>query len=98
MIRSLFNIERSTTFVRHFSNVAQWNYERWHAAEVRRTVAAIRNHYFPRDLDTSRRKKRKSDPGVLLAEAIKIVLGRYKADGIKEDVIFEAKCRLAGEK
>ena len=98
MIRPLFNTKGPTVIIRHYSNVAQWNYERWHAADVRRTVAAIRNHYFPRDLDTSRRKKKKSDPGVSLAEAIRIVSGKYKVNDTKEDVIFEAKCRLAGEK
>lgn len=86
---------------RSFSTVvSQWNYERWHNPKVRRLVNSIRKHYFPKELDGNRRKIKKEDPGLPLNEALKLIRDKCKNEPtlVNSEIIFQAKCRLAGEK
>ena len=85
---------------RLYSRLSQWNCERWPDQAVRRAVAALRSQYFPRPGPDARsgRPRSRGETGVPLGEAIRQMARQAQQVPPETEIIFEAKCRLAGEK
>lgn len=82
-----------------YARVAQYNHKKWRDPAIQDIVSRIRTHYFP-PLQKVKSKGEKEDLGLLLPDAIKSLREAANADSSLSlaDFVFQAKCRLAGEK
>lgn len=92
------------SYYRNYAQLAQWNHERWPDPKVKKLVASIRKQYFPRNLGRNgqpQAERDKSEAGVPLNDAVRQVVKRAQTDSAISagtEIIFEAKCKLVGEK
>lgn len=76
----------------------------WPDPKIRKIIKKIRAHYFPIVEGTNSRPKAKKDDGIPLNKALEAIFAQAHqmaetlTDSAEVDLIFEAKCRLAGEK
>lgn len=92
----------TSTTTRAANNAFELQYGPWHDPQIKKIVRKIRAYYFPVISHTTT-KKSKQDEGFPLGKALEMVMAHARQlksapEKAEIDLIFEAKCRLAGEK
>jgi hypothetical protein len=83
---------------RTLATVSKYQPNRWRTEEERRVARTVWNHYFPRNLEGTKKRTAKTVAGVSLSDAIKTIRDRCTKEKLVSDIILQAKVRLAGEK